>query len=143
MSVPPFRGNQVGFGGDWHGQLLVALNIAARCSCVPAVRDAVRELRELLEQIDECQHSVTLCADIPVGAEPEFVLDCVRGLVKEEGGKAELMPPRTIRLELTGRGTLDYVQCLASEKLSRGIGVAQFILRAESSPPFRKKIGCR
>ena len=138
MSVPPFRGKQVDVGGDWHGQLLLALDNAAQWTSVPEVRDAARKLRELLEQFDECEHSVSLSAEIPEGTDPVFVLDCVREQVKAEGGKAELVLPNSLRVEVTGRGSLDYVQSLVKERLSRGIAVAQFILSSKSSQPFRK-----
>ena len=58
--------------------------------------------------------------------------------VKAEGGKAELVLPNSLRVEVTGRGSLDYVQSLVKERLSRGIAVAQFILSSKSSQPFRK-----
>lgn len=138
MSIPPFRGDGFRFSGDWHGQLILALEHAARCTSSPEVQDAVSELRALLEQHDECEHAVIASADIPEGTDPEFALNCVRDLLKVKGGSVELAPPFSIVIKMTGRGTLKFVEGSAKELLSRGIAVAQFIMGNEASPPFRR-----
>lgn len=138
MSIPPFRGDGFRFSGDWHGQLILALEHAAGCTSSSEVLDAVSELRALLEQHDECEHAVIASADIPEGTDPEFALNCVRDLLKVKGGSVELAPPFSIVIKMTGRGTLKFVEGSAKELLSRGIAVAQFIMGNEASPPFRR-----
>lgn len=138
MSIPPFRGDGFRFSGDWHGQLILALDHAARRTSSPEVRNTVSELRALLEKHDECEHSVIVSADIPEGTDPQFVLDCIRDLLKEKGGSVELATPLSIVIKMTGRGTLKFVEGSAKDMLSRGIAVAQFIMSNEVSPPFRR-----
>lgn len=138
MAVPPFRGNTFGHSGDWHGQLTHALDIAAQSTSIPEVREAVRNLQELLSQVDECKHFVSTTAEIPNGVDPEFVLDCARDLIKPLGGVAKLGQSPSITLEISGRGTREFVQCLAQELLSRAIATAQFIMNDETSPAIRK-----
>lgn len=138
MSIPPFRGDGFRFSGDWHGQLILALDHAALCTSSPEVLDAVSVLRTLLEQHDECEHAVIASADIPEGTDPEFALNCVRDLLKEKVGSVELAPPHSVVIKMTGRGTLKFVEDSAKDMLSRGIAIAQFIMGNEESPPFRR-----
>lgn len=138
MAVPPFRGNAFGYSGDWHGQLTHALDIAAQSTSIPEVREAVRNLQELLSKVDECKHFVSVTAEVPNGADPEFVLECARDLIKNLGGVAKMGQSPSITLEISGRGTREFVEGLAQELLSRAIATAQFIINDEKSPAFRK-----
>lgn len=111
--------------GDWHSRLMTALELAEQGTQNDKLRIATANLKELLISIDECRHTVSVQEELPSLIDPVVVLSRVQDALKLTGGKVDLLHPRTIRLTIVWRGSLEHVGHVAKLLLTKALVLAK------------------
>lgn len=111
--------------GDWHSRLMTALELAEQGTQNDKLRIATANLKELLISIDECRHTVSVQEELPSLIDPVVVLSRVQDALKSTGGKVDLLHPRTIRLTIVWRGSIEHVGHVAQLLLTKALVLAK------------------
>ena len=123
IRVNPFR-NLI-YNGDWHSRLLASLALAKEETGSNQIRIAIDALEEQLASIDECIHTVTVAQDVPVEIDAKFLMSHVQKVIDVEPAWAQFTTSGQIALTVTGRGSSQHVEDIASAVLRRGLSVAK------------------
>lgn len=129
--INPFDG--LVYDGDWHSRLLVALKLAKEDATSTELQNAIVEFERVLVKHDECLQTVTAFRLLPLGIEPDFVVECTTSTSYGEVADVSLTGNGSIALTLTMRGSLNHVEHRAASLMERGIAAARVIL-AEPHP---------
>lgn len=119
----PFRG--LIYDGDWHTRLVASLKLAKEETGSTEIRIAIEVLEKQLANIDECIHTATAVQDVPVEIEVNFLMKHVRKDIDVELASAQITSSGQIELTLTGRGSRQHVQGMASSILSHALSAAR------------------
>lgn len=119
--LSPLRFESLMNDGDWHSRLMTALEQAEQGTRNDEIKRAAANLRELLSSIDECRHTVSVNEELPELINPEVVLARARVVLKSSRGVVDLLPPRTIRLSIVWRGSIEHVSYVAQLLLSKAL----------------------
>lgn len=123
--LSPLRFESFMNDGDWHSRLVTALELAEQGTQNDEIKSAAANLMELLSSIDECRHTVSVEEELPEIINPEVILARARVALKSTPGKVDLLPPRTIRLTIVWRGSIEHVSYIAQLILSKALIVAK------------------
>ncbi|NMF86935.1 hypothetical protein [Aromatoleum petrolei] len=135
MALKSNRHENLVYHGDWHTALLSALALAEEGTSTPSFLAAFAELRALLIEHDECAHTVTVRRPFPNGFDAQFVADCVRGYLEDDGATLDVSEEGHITVTMTKRGSPEYAQFWVTTEVERGIACAKFILDAPYPAP--------
>ncbi|AXK37984.1 hypothetical protein [Crenobacter cavernae] len=125
------------YNGDWHTELLRAISLAEPGIKSKHIKSAIADLKHMLAETDECLHTVTVTASLPVGIEPNYLLKVLAAEVESEATVA-LSPPDQVALTMAHRGSHSYVEQLARKRLQDGITGMMYTLTRQNGNGLAK-----
>ncbi|WP_156038795.1 hypothetical protein [Chromobacterium haemolyticum] len=125
------------FNGDWHTEIMRAISLSEAEVKSSNIKAIITELKQALEEIDECLHTVTVAAPLPIGFEPNYLLKLLAAEVDSEAVVA-LLHPSQIALTITHRGSHSYVEQLAKKWLRDGIAGTMYTIAHQNGDGLSK-----
>jgi len=118
--------------GDWQRDLLREVRVAEESANSPRIREAVALLKEVLLEVDECIHTVTISQPVPTGWDAQFLITHLRN--ECDDAQINLANSGEITLIFTRRGSLSYVENSVNDDVRRALAAVRQIAHRALSP---------
>lgn len=121
------------YTGDWHTSLQKELVQALRDVQSPKTRKLINRLANLLDETDECVHTITRPLEVPEGLDPDYVVTKLEDGMLYDTLKWRL-EGRVIHVTATVRGNLEYAIRAVDAEIDKAVRFARVGIQRPNYP---------